>query len=99
MDERANFKPLRGTERLDLVIRETGLASADLLDRAIGVAQKLAALPATTFAMTKRQMHLPVIERMQREGDKIDAAVIEIWAAPEATARIQDYVARTLKKR
>lgn len=90
------YFPDGGAERgwIDEVV-----SAADLLDRAVGVAQTLAALPAATFAMTKRQMHLPVIERMQREGDKIDAAVIDIWAAPEATARIQDYVARTLKKR
>ncbi len=90
------YLPDGGAERgwIDEVVSAT-----DVLDRAVGVAQALAALPATTFAMTKRQMHLPVIERMQREGDKIDAAVIDIWAAPEATARIQDYVARTLKKR
>lgn len=75
------------------------IAPADLIDRAIATAQALAALPAATFAMTKRQMHSSVIERMESDGDKTDAAVTEIWAAPEATARIRDYVARTLKKR
>ena len=75
------------------------VAPTDLMDRAMAVAQTLAALPATTFAMTKRQMHLPVIERMELVGDEIDGAVTEIWAAPDATARIQDYVARTFKKR
>jgi enoyl-CoA hydratase len=74
------------------------VAPADLTDRAVAAAQTLAALPAATFAMTKRQMHSPVIERMERQGEEIDAAVTEIWAAPEATTRIRDYVARTLKK-
>ncbi len=88
--------PEAGAERgwIDEVV-----VPADLMDRAIAVAQTLAALPASTFAMTKRQMHLPVAERMEIVGDEIDEAVIDIWAAPEATARIQDYVARTLKKR
>ena len=49
--------------------------------------------------MTKRHMHLPVIERMEREGRVIDAAVEDFWASPEATDRIRDYVARTFKKR
>ncbi len=75
------------------------VAPGDLMDRAISAAQTLATLPAATFAMTKRQMHASVIERMKHDGDEIDAAVIEIWAAAEATARIRDYVARTLKKR
>ena len=88
--------PEAGVERgwIDEVV-----APADLMERAVAVAQTLAALPASTFVMTKRQMHLPVIERMEREGNKIDAAVIDIWAAPDATGRIQDYVARTFKKR
>ena len=73
--------------------------AADLMDRAAVAAQTFAAIPAATFAMTKRQMHLPVIERMEREGGEIDAAVTKIWAAPEATAGIRDYVTRTLKKR
>jgi enoyl-CoA hydratase len=72
---------------------------ADLIDRSVAAAQSLAALPAATFVMTKRQMHLPVIERMEREGRGIDNAVTDFWAKPEATARIRDYVARTLKKR
>ena len=88
--------PEAGVERrwIDEVV-----APADLTERAVAVAQTLAALPASTFAMTKRQMHLPVTERMEREGNKIDAAVIDIWAAPDATTRIRDYVARTFKKR
>src|SRR5262249_20565290 len=74
------------------------VSSAELIDRAMGVAQTLAGLPASTFSMTKRQMHLPAIERMEREGKAIDAKVTDVWAAPEATATICAYVARTLKK-
>ena len=72
---------------------------AALIEGAIASARSLAALPATTFAMTKRQMHAAVIERMELNGDEIDADVTEIWAAADATASIRDYVARTLKKR
>jgi enoyl-CoA hydratase len=88
------ISPEVGAERgwIDEVV-----APADLLDRATAAAQTLAALPAVTFAITKRQMHLPVLERMELVGDEM--AVTEIWTAPEATARIQDYVACTFKKR
>ena len=67
---------------------------AELIDRGIAVAQTLAA----TFAMTKQQLQMPVNERMTREGRAIDAKVTDIWAAPETTATIRDYVSRTLKK-
>jgi enoyl-CoA hydratase len=88
--------PDGGTERgwIDEVVAPT-----DLLERAIAIAQTLAALPTATFAMTKRHMHMPVIERMEREGRAIDSAVTDFWATAEATARIRDYVARTFKKR
>lgn len=75
------------------------VAPAGLIARAIACAQSLAALPADTFATTKRQIHAPAIERMEREGGNTDRAVTEIWTAPKATASIRDYVARTLKKR
>jgi enoyl-CoA hydratase len=90
------YLPEGGAERgwIDEVV-----APAELMDRAFAIAQTLAALPATSFAMTKRQMHLPVVERMELVGDEIDGTVTDIWAAPDATARIRDYVARTLKKR
>ena len=71
---------------------------AELIDRGIAVAQTLAALLAATFAMTKQQLQMPVNERMTREGRAIDAKVTDIWAAPETTATIRDYVSRTLKK-
>ena len=90
------YSPEGGAERgwVDEVV-----SPADLIARAVASAQTLATLPATTFAMTKRQMQWPVSEWMAREGRHIDVAVTEIWAAPEATARIRDYVARTFKKR
>jgi enoyl-CoA hydratase len=90
------YAPEDGTERgwIDEIA-----APADLVARAVANAQELAALPAKTYAMTKRQMRLPVIERMKREGHAIDAAITDIWAAPEAIGSIGDYVARTLKKR
>lgn len=75
------------------------VATGDLLDRALAVAQTLAALPPATFAMTKRQIHVGVIERMERAGRATDAAVTDYWTAPEATARIREYVERTLRKR
>lgn len=74
------------------------VAPETLIDRAVIVARTLAALPAATFAMTKRHMHMPVIERIDREGRAIDDAVTDFWATQEAIVRIRDYVARTLKK-
>jgi len=36
------------------------------------------------------------LERIQ--SPELDAAIAQIWTAPETLARIRDYVARTLRK-
>jgi enoyl-CoA hydratase len=75
-----------------------GIADPDgLLDAAIAVAEQLAALPPAVFALTKRAVRAPALERI-RAGEAIDRAVIDAWAAPETLAYIRDYIARTFKK-
>jgi enoyl-CoA hydratase len=74
------------------------VAANALMEHAVAAAETLAAVSPPAFAMAKRQMQLPVVERMQIAGAAIDAAVADIWTAPEAAARVEDYVARTLKK-
>jgi len=71
---------------------------ADLLDRAVAAAQTLAALSPIAFAATKQQLRQDARDRLATDGDRIDAAATEIWASPATLARVQDYVARTLKK-
>ena len=71
---------------------------AALLDHAIAAARTLAALSPRAFAVTKRQLRLDVTDRMRRDGRRIDAEATKIWASPQATATIRDYVARTLGK-
>jgi enoyl-CoA hydratase len=70
----------------------------DLLDRAVAAAQTLAALSPQAFAQTKRQLRQPAADALERHGQRVDAAALEIWTAPETLAHVRDYVARTLKK-
>ena len=67
-----------------------------LLERAVEAANGLATLPPKAFALSKRQIRQPALQRMQVAD--VDAAVEQIWAAPETLARVRDYVARTLRK-
>jgi enoyl-CoA hydratase len=67
-----------------------------LLERAVAAAKALAALPPKAFALTKRQIRAPALERMQ--SPELDAAIAQIWTAPETLGRVRDYVARTLHK-
>ena len=68
-----------------------------LIDEAVAVAESLAALPPTAFALTKAQLREPFLQRMIA-GASIDAAVQEVWASADTLAAIRDYVARTFKK-
>jgi len=69
-----------------------------LLDRAVAGAQQLAALSPQAFAVTKRQLRLEIMERMKKQGRRIDTEVTKVWASAKATETIRDYVAKTLKK-
>ena len=69
-----------------------------LMERALAVAQQLAALSPPAFAQTKTQIRQAVTERLNRSGAATDKAVTEIWTAPETIVYIRDYVERTLKK-
>jgi enoyl-CoA hydratase len=89
----ATYTPLEAVERglvHDLV---EGHA---LLDRAVEAAKALAALPPKAFALSKRQTRQPALERMK--DSELDAAIEQIWTAPETLASVRDYVARTLRK-
>jgi enoyl-CoA hydratase len=71
---------------------------AELLDRAVAAAEKLGAVGADAFALTKRQTRQVVADRLASDGPRHDPEVDRIWSTPAAAARIRDYVARTLRK-
>jgi enoyl-CoA hydratase len=95
-----------------LIYRAVTLASADalaaglvdvvadpdrLVDEAVEVAQSLAAMPPSAFALTKRLLREPVLERIH-VGAALDAVAQEAWASPEILAAVRAYVGRTLGK-
>ena len=69
-----------------------------LMGQATAAAQKLARLSPPAFAQAKKQLRLPVAERLECSGAATDKTVADIWTAPETLGYIRDYVARTLKK-
>jgi enoyl-CoA hydratase len=91
----ATFPPAEAWERglIDEIVEP-----AALLDRAVTVAQTLAALSPAAYEATKRQLRLDVTDRIKKHGRRIDTEATKIWASPKATETIRDYVARTLGK-
>lgn len=67
-----------------------------LLDRALEVAGQLAAIPARTFQLTKRQLRQPVLGRIGQQERENEDAVTELWNDPEIHAFIRAYMERTV---
>jgi enoyl-CoA hydratase len=79
------------------LIEEVVVEPAALLDRALAAADALAAISPAAFALTKMHARQPVRDRLDRHGKAFAAAVEKVWTASEATERVKDYIARTLK--
>lgn len=69
---------------------------AELVDRAVAAAERLASLAPEAFRLTKAQMRRPAIRRW-RASAAHDSEVEAVWAAPSTLAAIRDYVSRTFK--
>jgi enoyl-CoA hydratase len=70
----------------------------ELMRRALAAAEHLASIRGDAFTITKLQLRQPVGDRCASETARFEAAVNELWNAPEAFERIRAYVARTFKK-
>jgi enoyl-CoA hydratase len=69
-----------------------------LLERAYGVAEQMASVPAEVFRLTKRYLRAGTLERIERRAPVNDPAAMRVWEAPETHAYIRDYLARTIHK-
>jgi enoyl-CoA hydratase len=82
--------------------RELGLVDEvvepdSLVPRACEVADQLARLPATSFALTKRAFCDALLERVRAASDR-DTEVAAAWASPVVHARIRQYLERTVRQ-
>src|SRR5687767_3132816 len=71
--------------------------SGMLLDRAMAAAERLAAIPATAFALTKEAFYTPILQRSAQLAD-LNARVVEGWKHQDTYDTIRAYLDRTIKK-
>ncbi len=71
---------------------------AELLPRALSIAKQYAALPSTSFEMTKRQARQPMIDNIERNDPRFKQEIIDIWGSDAVQATIASYVQTTIKK-
>jgi enoyl-CoA hydratase len=70
-----------------------------LLERAVAVAEELAAVPPAAFAATKLAVRRPMIEAARRQAALTDEAVLEQWCAPETLRQVAAFAEQTIKRR
>jgi enoyl-CoA hydratase len=69
-----------------------------VLPRALEIAAELGALPPRAYALNKRMLRRAVLERIERDGQRLDEKVVELWTAPSTRAAIELFVQQTLTK-
>jgi len=99
----------RGLEEVVYSAGTTGLEAAydlglvdeivppeSLLDRAVAVAERMARVAPETFALTKRQIRRPVLDRLVTGAEAADREVERIWRLASTREAIRAYVEATL---
>lgn len=89
---------VQAREALELGLVDEVVDGAALLDRARAAAERLAALPAISFALTKRTFVQPILDRV-RAAVAINDEVTAAWRSEEVRARMRAYVAQTIGKK
>ena len=69
-----------------------------LMDRALEVAERLAAIPAGAFALTKETFYTPILARAKTLSDLNDR-VIDAWMQPHTYDTIRAYLEKTVGKK
>jgi enoyl-CoA hydratase len=85
-------------QALGLGLLDDIVAPEALLDDAIRAAEGFAAAPASAFALTKRQVRAPYLERIAAARDRLEHEIAAAWLDPATHERVRSYVAETLRK-
>lgn len=72
--------------------------SSELVASARAEASRLAAVPSTTFARTKEQLHAPTEAWLAQVQDDWDADVADRWVSDEVQDAIRGFMERTLRR-
>jgi enoyl-CoA hydratase/carnithine racemase len=71
----------------------------DLLDEAVRRAGALAAFPADAYALTKRQLHRPARQAIDRWRAVDEPRVTEVWQSPQTRAAVGGYLDGLARRR
>jgi enoyl-CoA hydratase len=91
-------RTLSPQEALTAGLVDEVVAPGELLARAQEVARQLALIPPPVYRLTKQALRAEALERIERAGEPLDRATLEVWSAAETHAHIREYLRRTLGK-
>lgn len=75
------------------------LSGADsLLDAAVAAAKLLTRIPAGAFRVTKAQLRLPALQRIDAAESMVGDHVAALWASPDTLDAVRQYVEKTLRR-
>ncbi len=86
------------TEALSAGLIDDVVKSKNLLQHAITVAERLAAIPIQSFQSTKRVMRQPVLDYFEKHRRIFDDEVTKIWKSEDIHAVIKAYLDKTIGK-
>lgn len=88
-------RTLPAAEAQQIGLIDEAVDGATLLDRACLEAKRLGAITPRSFALTKRHLRAPAIEKMERLAD-LDREVFYIWTDEATLAGIRAFLDRTV---
>ena len=68
----------------------------ELTERALAAARAMAAVPCPAFALSKRQLRAPALERMRERSAATADAMLDAWCCDEVAGAVRRYVDATL---
>jgi enoyl-CoA hydratase len=86
-------------EALRLGLVDEVVPAAALLDRAVGVAGELAAIPPPAYAAGKRALREPVVSRIEDLAPELDVQVTRAWQDPATREAIARFLEANVRAR
>ena len=83
-------------QALALGVIDEVVPPAALVERAVELATRLAAVPPTAFTLAKTAVRQPTLARIETLRHEIDAVVHQEWASAATQDRIRAYLATTI---
>jgi enoyl-CoA hydratase len=85
-----------GPDAVHAGLADEVLPTEQVLPRAQGVAMELQAVPASVFALSKRQIRRPIVERICRHESRFESEIERLWRDEEVRDNVRRFVAERL---